>query len=42
MGTFSKNCESHPERVCRLDEVKRQAIVEVLNQCRGNYLIAAR
>jgi transcriptional regulator of acetoin/glycerol metabolism len=42
MGTFSKNHESRPERICRLDEVKRRAIVDALDQCSGNYLIAAR
>ena len=26
MGTFSKNHESRPERICRLHEVKRRAI----------------
>jgi DNA-binding NtrC family response regulator len=42
MGTFSKNYERHPERICRLDEVKRRAIVDALDQCRGHYLTAAR
>jgi hypothetical protein len=31
VGTFSKNCDSHPETICRLDEVKRRAIVDVLD-----------
>ena len=42
MGTFSKNCKSHPETICRLDEVKRRAIVDALDLCCGHYLIAAR
>jgi transcriptional regulator of acetoin/glycerol metabolism len=42
MDTFSTNYESHPERIRRLDEVKHRAIVDALDQCRGNYHIAAR
>jgi transcriptional regulator of acetoin/glycerol metabolism len=42
MGTFFKHYESHPERVCRLDEVKRRAIVDALDTCGGNYAVAAQ
>jgi len=44
MDTFSnsKNYERHPERICRWDEVKRRAVVDAIDQCRGNYLLAAR
>ena len=42
MDTCSKRYESRPERICRLDEVKRRAIVDALDRCRGNHLIAAR
>jgi len=42
MGTFFKHYESHPETICRLDEVKRRAIVDALDTCGGNYALAAQ
>jgi hypothetical protein len=42
MGTFSETYERHPERIRPLDEMKRCAIVDVLDQCCGNDLIAVR
>jgi hypothetical protein len=35
MDTFSKNYEGHPERIGRLDEVKRRTIVDALDQHSG-------
>jgi len=42
MSGFSKSIRQPLGDILRLDEVKRQAIVDALDKCRGNYCLAAR
>jgi transcriptional regulator of acetoin/glycerol metabolism len=42
MSGFLKSIRQPLGAILRLDEVKRQAIVDALDKCRGNYCLAAR
>jgi transcriptional regulator of acetoin/glycerol metabolism len=42
MSTFRKHIRKPLSIILPLNEVKRQAIVDALDNCRGNYVLAAR